>query len=98
MALRSSRVAGVRLPFGLLIVAFGEISTFFRSNVVRNDSTWLYPSAQKIFVATDTAPVAPFGNSGGSNSRNHVCPFPSMAVKPGWTPDVFSLMSVQCEG
>ena len=45
-----------------------------------------------------TAPVAPSGNSGGSNSRNQVSPLASLAVKPGCAPAVFSLISTQCDG
>ena len=34
-------------------MAFGSMSARLGSNVVRNDSTWLYPNAQKNFVAVE---------------------------------------------
>ena len=40
----------------------------------RNDSTWLYPSAQNTFDAIATAAVAPSGKCTGSNWMNHVSP------------------------
>ena len=49
-------------------------------------------------VAIATAAVAPSGYSGGSNSRNHVSPRASRAVKPGWAPEVFSRISTHFEG
>src|SRR5262245_40084856 len=45
-----------------------------------------------------TDAVAPSRNFGGSNSRNHVSPLASLAVKPGWAPAVFSRMSVHLDG
>src|SRR5690349_15561601 len=63
-----------------------------------NDSTWLYPSAQKILVAMATDAVAPSGKYRGSNSRNHVSPRPSRAVKPGCAPLVFSRTSTHFDG
>src|SRR5262245_11708618 len=94
----SSCVNGVLPPFGRRTVAFGSIVAFFGSKVVKNDSTWLYPRAQKIFVAIATAAVAPSGKGGGSNSRNQVSPFASLAVKPGCAPEVFSLISTHFDG
>src|SRR5215203_5037882 len=93
MAFRSSRTNRVRLPFGRRTVAFGSNVAFFGSKFVRNNSTWLYPSAQKILDAMTIAAVSPSGYSGESKVMNHVSPLASNAVNPGWAPALFSLIN-----
>ena len=95
----SSQVNGVRLPFGRRSVAFGSNAMFFGSSVVRYDLDLVVAERPEDLGRDCDGLRWPLPRSMGDRTRrNHVSPLASRAVKPGCTPDVFSLITVHFDG